>query len=268
MGKFDGVLLVSDFDDTLYTQDGLLPEANRRAAEYFVSEGGYFTVATGRAHPTFAPCAHLVPINVPVVLSNGSALYDFQKDYMVYETFLPMRVAEDMAQVAGNFPALGFEAYHGDDIYAYNPNLVTQNHLARSNSSCKICPIEDIPLPWNKAILQQYNHLLRQVQEYMLARWSEHYEVIFSNEVLLELTRKGSNKGGMVRYLADLLGVTAPHIYCVGDNQNDLPMLEIAAVAFAPVNCADEVKKHGVKLLRPCEEGCIAEVVEFLDRRY
>ena len=38
---------------------------------------GRFTIATGRARPTFAAYAQCVPINAPVILSNGSALYDF-----------------------------------------------------------------------------------------------------------------------------------------------------------------------------------------------
>ena len=75
MGKFDGVLLASDFDDTLYGSDYTVSEENVKALTYFTEEGGRFTVATGRAHATFAPVWKLSPINAPVVLSNGSALY-------------------------------------------------------------------------------------------------------------------------------------------------------------------------------------------------
>ena len=39
---------------------------NLRALEYWIAQGGRFTVATGRAHRTFAPYAHLAPINAPV----------------------------------------------------------------------------------------------------------------------------------------------------------------------------------------------------------
>ena len=69
MGKFDGVLLVSDFDDTFLGSDRTVPVRNYRALEYFLSEGGYFTIATGRAHRTFAPHVHLTPVNAPVVLT-------------------------------------------------------------------------------------------------------------------------------------------------------------------------------------------------------
>ena len=47
MGKFDGVLLVSDFDDTFLGSDRTVPARNYRALDYFLSEGGRFTIATG-----------------------------------------------------------------------------------------------------------------------------------------------------------------------------------------------------------------------------
>ena len=210
----------------------------------------------------------LVPINAPVVLSNGAGLYDFQAGRMIHETVLPGRAAGDLAEVCAVFPDLGFESYHGDEVSAWNPNQVTWNHLRRARTACTVRPIGEMPLPWSKAILQQANPLLRQVQQYMRERWAEHYEIIFSNQVLLELTRKGSNKGGMVLYLADLLGIERAHIYCVGDNQNDIPMLEISAIPFAPANCAPEVRDWGAQILCSCDEGCLAQIVDILDTRY
>lgn len=268
MGKFDGVLLVSDFDDTLYGTGQQVSGENTRAIDYFIREGGTFTVATGRAHPTFARHAGKVSVNAPVILSNGSALFDFRTDKMIYETFLPERVREDLQQVARDFPSIGFEAYHQDNVYVYQPNEITRNHLTRAGAFPDEVPIEEMPLPWSKVILQQKNPILLELQNYMLERWSEHYEVIFSNAVLLELTRKGSTKGGMVLRLAEQLGIQREHIYCVGDNQNDIPMLAISAIPFAPSNCAREVREWGARILGSCDESCVAQIVEILDEIY
>ena len=41
MGKFDGLLLASDFDDTLYGWDLRVPERNLEAIRYFIGQGGY-----------------------------------------------------------------------------------------------------------------------------------------------------------------------------------------------------------------------------------
>ena len=87
MGKFTGVLLASDFDNTLiYTEEALrtgapvppLPERNREALVYFMAQGGRFAVSTGRALAAFLKYAELVPMNAPGVVCNGAALYDFQ----------------------------------------------------------------------------------------------------------------------------------------------------------------------------------------------
>ena len=82
MGKFDGVLLATDFDDTFCPDTVVVPPANLEAVEYFKAQGGVFTIATGRAHRTFAPQLYQAPVNAPVILSNGAQLYDFEKDEM------------------------------------------------------------------------------------------------------------------------------------------------------------------------------------------
>ena len=102
-------------------------------------------MATGRARPNFAPHASHIPINAPVILSNGSALYDFRTGEMIYETFLPDRVREDLQQMARAIPTIGFEAYHHDAIYVYQPNAVTFRHLERAGMTAREVPIADIP---------------------------------------------------------------------------------------------------------------------------
>ena len=269
MGKFDGVLLASDFDDTLYPKSGQIPRRSREALERFMAQGGRFAVATGRAHRTFAPYACLVPMNAPAVLSNGSALYDFQTERMLRQTFLGPTAAGDFQTICDAFPTLGFEAYHGEDIYVFRPNWVTDAHMVKVGTQYTRCArIEDIPQPWTKAILQQDHDMMTQVRPWVLERFGERYEAIFSNQVYLEVTAKGSSKGGMVAYLAQMLNVRPENLYCVGDNQNDIPMLERSAIPFAPSNCAQEVRDWGARVLCSCEEGVIGDIVEILEERY
>ena len=268
MGKFSGVLLASDFDDTLYSSDRTVSEENIRAIRYFTGEGGYFTVSTGRAYATFSPHVGLVPVNAPVVLSNGSALYDFQAGQMVCQTFLPARSARDLVELVRAVPEVGLEAYHGEEIYLYNPNAVTRHHLSYTGVAGVEKPVSEIPQPLSKVLLEQDRPVLERARTYILEHWGEYYEAIFSNRVLLEMTCKGSNKGGMVLRLAGHLGVAREHIYCVGDNENDIPMLAISRIPFAPANCAQAVKEWGPRLVGSCDESCVAEIISILDGLY
>lgn len=47
-GKFSDYLLVSDMDATLLDDNHTISEENRQAIDYFIKNGGRFTVATGR----------------------------------------------------------------------------------------------------------------------------------------------------------------------------------------------------------------------------
>lgn len=268
MGKFDGVLLATDFDETYYSASGTVSPANLEALAYFEAEGGIFTVSTGRAHRTFAPFLHLTPVNAPVILSNGAQLYDFAAGRMVFETTIASTIAADLEVLTARNPQVGLEAYHGEEIYIWNPNFWTWYHLNKAGTGATECPISQMPLPWGKAILHQDHPFLQKAQADLLTHWPERYEAIFSNAHMLEITAKGSTKGGMVLKLAELLGIRREHIYCIGDNQNDIPMLEVSAIPFAPANCAREVKDWGARLLPSCEEGAVAGLVEILDEIY
>lgn len=268
MGKFEGVLLASDFDDTLVGGSCELSPGNRAALAYFIREGGRFTVATGRARRTFAPYAHTIPLNAPVILSNGALLYDFAAVRTVVDLPLPETAAADLGQLCAVMPQIGVETYHGDDVYIFQPNAFTQRHVERVRTTWTQRDLPDMPQPWSKAVIQADYQSLLTAQKYLLDRWPDRYEVIFSNAVLLECTAKTATKGGMVLKLAQRLGVRREHIYCVGDNQNDIPMLAVSAVPFAPANCAQAVRDWGAVLLSSCEEDCVAQVIQTLDRRY
>ena len=52
MKKFEGMLMCTDLDGTLFQTDKTVSEENKEAIEYFKSEGGYFTFITGAFQAT------------------------------------------------------------------------------------------------------------------------------------------------------------------------------------------------------------------------
>ena len=121
MGKFTGVLIASDFDNTLiYTENALkelepmpelLPE-NREAIEYFMAQGGTFSIATGRALPSFNGVRQGLPMNGPTIQFNGAAIYYFQKNEYLYTAFLPDTVRPHITQVLDAWPEVAVELYY------------------------------------------------------------------------------------------------------------------------------------------------------------
>ena len=280
MGRFDGVLLASDFDNTLiYTEEALirgepvppLPERNRQALEHFMAEGGRFAVSTGRALAAFVKYADQVPMNAPGVVCNGAAIYDFAKGEYLVTALLDERARERGQQVLEAFPQAAVEAYHIDNvIHAVHPNEITRHHEHLTKVGVTEAPsLLDVPLPLGKLLFEADHETLLEIRDFLADRgWGGDYELIFSGQSLLEMTAKGANKGGMVRRLAELLGIPREHVYCVGDEANDLPMLQWAAEGFAPANCIPAVRESGATIVSHALDGALADVVELLERKY
>ena len=91
MGRFQGVLLATDYDDTLYSTDGTISPENRQAIEAFVAQGGRFCISTGRSYINFAIQMERerLPVNAPVILSNGASIYDFAQEKSLWLKHLP-----------------------------------------------------------------------------------------------------------------------------------------------------------------------------------
>lgn len=280
MGKFTGVLLASDFDNTIvdtassFRGGAEMPTPSARTCEalgYFMDNGGHFAVATGRALASFARLADSVPMNTPAVLCNGAALYDFAAGEYLETNFLPDGTAQRVQPVLDAHPAVAVEAYHiGNTIHAVQPNAITRHHEHITHVSVTEAPsLLAVPAPLGKLMFEGEHQELLAVRAYLTAQpWIGEYELIFSDPTLLELTALGANKGGMVARLAQRLGVAPADIYCIGDESNDLTMLKLAAEGFAPANCADAVRACGTTLVADAAHDALADVIDILGRRY
>ena len=281
MGKFDGVLIASDYDNTMvYTEGSLrtggampaISQENREAVAYFMAEGGTFSVATGRALPSFDKVRHGVPMNGPTILFNGGAIYDFDRQCYLHTAWLGEEIREHLRALLDYMPDATFEIYHDSNaIHAINPNELTAAHEHLTHSpTVTLHSIDEIPSPIGKILFEEHAPRLKKIMDWLLAQpWSDSYEIVPSSTFLLELTARGADKGGAVRRLAELTGTAQRHVYCMGDHANDIPMLEFAHIAFAPENAIDVVKQvPGIRVMPNCWENATAAMIAELDKLY
>ena len=76
MGRFDGVLICTDLDGTLYRNDKTISEENKSAIEYFKREGGKFPFITGRWPYYSVDAFNAVRPNAPFGCIHGGGIYD------------------------------------------------------------------------------------------------------------------------------------------------------------------------------------------------
>ena len=265
--KFKDKVIITDIDGT-YTGSEEGVRRNNEAIEYFKSEGGLFTFATGRVEFTVKS---VVPdffelTNTYAVMCNGSYLYDAKTDTRINEICVDASFAIPFLQkLTGEFPDIGIRINRGKGYMTPELNPAAYNDLKQYISNVITVGFDKMPEDnWNKIVLIGKNDLLLQVQKYIAEQAADRFAVSFSCPTLLELLDPAATKGNQVRAMKKLLrGRTT---YCCGDFENDEDMLKKADVAVVPssgmakiIAIADIVTCH-------CKDGTIAYLVDLLDK--
>ena len=104
MGKFDNIAILTDLDKTFLADGGKMVARNIEAIEYFKSEGGLFSLATGRMHfnldRTVVGVDRLV--NALAIMCNGTYFYDFDEKKVFCETFMDRDLVYEAVEFVHN----------------------------------------------------------------------------------------------------------------------------------------------------------------------
>jgi Cof subfamily protein (haloacid dehalogenase superfamily) len=268
LGIFDGVLLAADIDGTLLNRKHELTAPVRAALESFTARGGLFTVATGRSFAGFAALRPLVPLNAPVILSNGAYIYDYAVGRELHTEWLSGPFEEALHDIQARFPGLGTELHWPGRVAVMNYNRWNEVHM--TSVRCTFDEIKDpsdAPPPWLKLLFVDEHETLKEVAGYAISRYKEHFSFVFSAKCLLEMQNAGVNKAVGVKMLAEMLSLDEKNVYTAGDAGNDLGMLR-AYESFAPASGTAEARAAASHTVPSCDEDAMAAVVAFLEQRY
>ena len=152
MAKLTDLLVVSDLDGTLLQAGYGIPKNNIEAVERFVAKGGRFTVCTGRSKESVRRYIDWLPLTAPAVLNNGALIYDFNKEKVLYSTFLNKRAVELIRKMAKTFPKAGIEFHNAEGITTARQSEQTQYHTSIEHIPYTLTDLEHIKGDWNKAL--------------------------------------------------------------------------------------------------------------------
>jgi hydroxymethylpyrimidine pyrophosphatase-like HAD family hydrolase len=79
---------------------------------------------------------------------------------------------------------------------------------------------------------------------------------------ILDILNRECSKGHALRRWAEERRVSREQIMAIGDNYNDLEMLEFAGLAVVMGNASEEMKQNGWKVTASNAENGVAQAVE------
>jgi Cof subfamily protein (haloacid dehalogenase superfamily) len=271
-------LIGIDVDGTLLDARGQLPPANIEAIAEAVDAGIHVALVTGRSYPFLRPLVEPLPSALTLIVSNGAVertmdgvrlarrLLGRDIARVVLDSTRPFRdhaalVFDRDAERQVMFETMDWEHPGRKAYWSRNQSLIAQS-----------VPLEDalvedpIQVMFNGGVeaMRMLVEELRAAAGTFAVALTEYAHRDFS---LIDVTAPGATKGHALAWRAAQLGLERDAVMAVGDNFNDLEMLEFAGVPVVMGNAVPALRDRGWEVTGDNEHAGLAEAIRRFARR-
>ena len=275
-------LLAIDIDGTLLDGRGRLPDAHRDALIEASALGVEVVLATGRSFHFTTPVVDLLPIPLTLIVNNGAVVK--RKDGTTQlRHVLPREAARrilDETRHLDDSVAVVFDRQDGRQIvfermdwsHPHRRGYFDKNaaFIARTPSPLRDALSEDpIQVMFNGSV-EPMRALVAQLRsmpgaDQFSVAVTEYAPRDFS---LVDINGAGCSKGTTLAGWVERRGWTAADVAAIGDNLNDVEMLDFAGTAYVMGNATEALKARGYRPTGTNDEGGLATAIRHcLQRR-
>jgi hypothetical protein len=274
-------LLAIDIDGTLLDSRGQVPAAHRQALEDASAQGVAIALVTGRSFHFTRPIADLLPMPVTMIVNNGAMVKSVEGATLL-RRLLPRDAA--LAVLAGtrafeDSVAIVFDRQDERQImfermdwtHPHRRGYYERNKAFIAAASPLVAAVTEDPV---QVMFTGGVNRMRTVAAELRALPIAHRFSVALTEYelrdfsLVDVNDAGCSKGSTLAQWAGTLEVSRDEVMAVGDNLNDLEMLEFAGTAVVMGNASAAVQARGFHLTASNDDDGLADAIHrfVLDR--
>jgi len=243
-------LIACDLDGTLLDSNHEITDDNRQVIEDLKEKDIPFVIATGRIYPSAAEFSKDLNLKTPIIACNGAVIKDPVKDEILYHYPVATESMLEIIKICKKYD-IYFHIYTIDTVYAErNERLILKYNEWKEKdpkrSLVKTAVVEDI-----RPIIE--SNIVYKLGIYIDEEGAEeaHEEMVkipgitscFSLSTLVDVFNEDASKGIAVQALIDMYDLDKHQVMALGDNENDISMLEHVGLGIAMKDARDHVKE-------------------------
>jgi Cof subfamily protein (haloacid dehalogenase superfamily) len=268
-------LLALDIDGTLLDPQFKISAQNLAALRAAHAAGVEIVLATGRRHDYALPIAAEIGVPTWLISSNG-ALIRSSSGETFYTDRLPASTAAKLIR--------HMDAFRGNAVLTFDRqgnNALVLERFEELNQSISRwiqmnSPFIQYVEPLEKALTEDpIQAMFGGTVARMEAAQQRLSQADFVDEItilktqydqrdlcILDILNRACSKGHALRRWTEKHGIPREQIMAIGDNYNDLEMLEFAGLAFVMGNASEDMKQSGWKVTASNAENGVARALE------
>lgn len=261
-------LVAIDLDDTLLNDNKEISAANRAALRFAHQQQIKVVICTGRPYLAMKDIVQelgFVHEDDFIITFNGAQVQRAATGEVVSQNVLSRA---DMLAWYELLESLSLPLNVIDQRYLYLPPTYPEGHASFyaeriSNLETQVLDFYDFSpdQTFNKMVVcTEPEHLDQQLAK-IDPEFRKQYSSFKSRAFLLEIVAKGVTKGDSLRRLGEYLNIKADEMLTIGDQENDLSMIELAGVGVAMGNAVPAVKQMADYITADNNSDGVAEAI-------
>jgi len=267
-------LLALDIDGTILDPAGEITDTVRKAVNEALRRGLRVVLCTGRRYRSTLPIARSLGLAGPVVVHNGALVKDSRRGETLEASYLAVEVqAEVRAVLRVHGPPLVYvDGWPEEDVLtephgAIHPHQA--DYLDHYGAHCRFVPDLESAARADvvmmsvvadaSAIEALRPHAARTLGERVRAHALQAPK---SGAHSLEILAPGTGKWPALRRLAEAEGIAPHEIAAVGDDRNDVDLVEGAGLGIAMGNAVPELLAIADLVVSSNDRDGVAEAIE------
>ncbi|MFS2221494.1 sugar-phosphatase [Pantoea sp. B65] len=261
-------LIAIDMDGTLLNHQHNITPGVKQAIARAREKGVYVVLATGRPH--IGVERYLLELDLQqegqfCITNNGALVQRAESGDCIAEVTLSFDDYLYFEQLSREL-GVHLHALDKSQLYTANQDIseYTVHEAALTGIPLRYRRVEEMDrnLTFPKVMMIDKPELLDRAIARIPAEAYEKYTIMKSAPYYLEILNKQVNKGAGVKALADQLGLAREEVMAIGDQENDLAMLEFAGTGVAMGNAIDAVKAISQFVTKTNMEDGVAYAIE------
>ena len=259
-------LVVTDLDGTLFYDRAHICARDRAMLERLHVCGIPYAIATGRELDAVAPALDhlgLWPYFSYIIHSGGAGIYDVRTQE---NDMTGMLSVDTLCELFDRYAPLGLPFVLPMDGKMY---VSRRTDLLENEARLLRYPLVEVPdlkqviyKPMNKIVLNGPLDDIARAMPILSADQDPRYQWHRSHDNYIDCYARGIDKGAALSTLCARLGLDPARTLAIGDNENDIQLLDAAGLAACPGDGTDSAKAHADYICCPAAEGAFADLCE------
>ena len=235
-------MVVTDIDGTIYSEKQGLTDNVKACLQNLIKNGIHVAIATGRTYASAKYVADEIGIECPLICYEGGLINTYDGKILDVK-YLPQDIARKIVKELRD-RNIHMNVYIEDVLYVENDNDYIKAYVGNKGIDYfKVNSFDDLDFSKLNKVLAIDNNpqLIEDLIKELQTKYPEIY-VVKSTDIFCEIANKEATKGNAIKFLANKLGFTEKEVLAIGDQNNDIEMVETAGIGVAMGNGTDEIK--------------------------